>query len=199
MERFYFEKPSAERKNEIIDFLSEFRNAGSEVHGSGGLNKVFSGLSFEEALERCLRMENKEYAESISHCPGKTFLMFRESDGRLVGTINVRWDLNEEMLAYAGHIGYGIRPSERRKGYNKINLYFALGEARKQGLGEVIVGCSAKNVGSERTILALGGVLEHDGIDPHNGEITRVYSIDTAASLEKYRDAYGRSIIGANG
>ena len=67
-------------------------------------------------------MENKEYATSVGRCPGKTFLLIRESDNRLVGTFNLRWDLKESMLRFGGHIGYGIRPTERRKGYNKVNI-----------------------------------------------------------------------------
>ena len=127
-ERFYFERPSAARKAEIIEYLTEFAAAGSEINGSGSLDRILSGWTFEQALERCLSMENKEYAEKMNRCPGKTFLLIRENDNRIVGTVNVRWDLNEEMLRFGGHIGYGIRPSERRKGYNKINLYLALKE-----------------------------------------------------------------------
>lgn len=130
-ERFYFERPSAARKTEIIEYLNEFAAAGSEINGSGSLDRILSGWTFEQALERCLSMENKEYAEKMNRCPGKTFLLIRENDSRIVGTVNVRWDLNEAMLRFGGHIGYGVRPSERRKGYNKINLFLALKEALK--------------------------------------------------------------------
>ena len=59
-----------------------------------------------------------------------------------------------------GHIGYGIRPSERRKGYNKINLYLALKEAKKIGLDRVMIDCAAFNIASDKTIQAFGGILE---------------------------------------
>ena len=195
MERFFFERPSYERKSEIIAFLDEFRAAGSDINGSGGLDKIYDGMSFEDALGRCLGMENREYALSVGRCPGVTFLMFREDDGRLVGTINVRWELNEPMRSWGGHVGYGVRPSERRKGYNKINLYFGLGEALKHGVGTVLVGCSKSNVASERSILALGGVFERDTVDPADGEPELMFVIDAASSLEKYRDVYEPRII----
>ena len=118
-ERFYFERPSAARKAEIIEYLNEFAAAGSEINGSGSLDGILSGWTFEEALERCLSTENKECAKKAGRCPGKTFLLIRENDNRLVGTVNVRWDLDEEMLRFGGHIGYGIRPSERRKGITR--------------------------------------------------------------------------------
>ena len=189
-ERFYFERPSAARKAEIIEYLNEFAAAGSEINGSGSLDRILSGWTFEQALERCLSMENKEYAEKMNRCPGKTFLLIRENDNRLVGTVNVRWDLNEAMLRFGGHIGYGIRPSERRKGYNKINLYLALKEAKKIGLDRVMIDCAASNIASDKTIQALGGILERCEKDPADDEMTNVYWINVEEALSEFKAVY---------
>ena len=194
MEKFYFEKPSIERKDEIIEYLDEFVKNNSDINGSGSLDKIYSGYTFEEALERCLNMENEEYAKSVGRCPGKTFLLIRENDNRIVGTINVRWNLTKEMLQFGGNIGYGVRPTERRKGYNKINLYLGLKEAKKLGLDKVMLDCSVTNLGSDKTIKALGGVLERCGKDPWDGEMTNVYWIDVNESLEKYKNTYEKFI-----
>ena len=197
MEKFYFQGPSVELKEKIIDFLDEFVKYGSDIHGSGSLDRIFRGFTFEQALERCLKMEDPEYAASIAHCPGKTFLLTRENDGRIVATLNLRWDLNEAMLRFAGHIGYAVRPTERRKGYAKINLYAGLREAEKLGLDKVMIGCNAENTGSNRTVTALGGVLERSGTDPEDGMLTNVYWMNVRESLDKYVNEYGRFI--ANG
>ncbi len=189
-ERFYFERPSAARKTEIIEYLNEFAAAGSEINGSGSLDRILSGWTFEQALERCLSMENKEYAEKMNRCPGKTFLLIRENDSRIVGTVNVRWDLNEAMLRFGGHIGYGIRPSERRKGYNKINLYLALKEAKKIGLDHVMIDCAVSNIASDKTIQALGGTLGRCEKDPTDGELTNVYWINVEESLTRFKAVY---------
>ena len=141
MERFYLEKPSTERKNEIVEYLNEFIEYKSDINGTGSLDKIFEGYTFEQALDRCLNMEKNEYAEKVGRCPGKTFLLIREEDNKIVGTISVRWNLNQEMLNFGGHIGYGIRPTERRKGYNKINLYLGIIEAKKLGLEKVMLDC----------------------------------------------------------
>ena len=194
MEKFYFEKPSIERKDEIIEYLDEFVKNNSDINGSGSLDKIYSGYTFEEALERCLNMENEEYAKSVGRCPGKTFLLIRENDNRIVGTINVRWNLTKEMLQFGGNIGYGVRPTERRKGYNKINLYLGLKEAKKLGLDKVMLDCSVTNLGSDKTIKALGGVLERCEKDPWDGEMTNVYWIDVNESLEKYKNTYEKFI-----
>ena len=160
MERFYLEEPSLERKDEIIEYLDEFVKYNSNINGTGSLDKIYDGYTFEEALERCLNMKNEEYAKSINRVPGKTFLLIRKNDNKIVGTINIRWNLSEKMLEFGGHIGYGIRPTERRKGYNKIQLYLVLLEAQKLNLDKVMIDCSVDNLGSDKTIKALGGILE---------------------------------------
>ena len=173
-ERFYFERPSAARKAEIIEYMEEFAAVGSEINGSGSLDRLLSGWTFEQALERCLSMENKEYAQKAGRCPGKTFLLIRENDSRIVGTVNVRWDLNEEM----------------RKGYNKINLYLALKEAGKIGLERVMIDCAASNISSDKTIKALGGILERCEMDPADGEMTNVYWINVGETLTRLKPVY---------
>ena len=81
MEKFYFEKPSIERKNEIIEYLEEFVKYGSDINGSGSLDKIYEGYTFEEALDRCLKMKNEKYARSVNRCPSKTFLLIRNFTG----------------------------------------------------------------------------------------------------------------------
>ena len=190
MERFYLEEPSLERKDEIIEYLDEFVKYNSNINGTGSLDKIYDGYTFEEALERCLNMKNEEYAKSINRVPGKTFLLIRKNDNKIVGTINIRWNLSEKMLEFGGHIGYGIRTTERRKGYNKIQLYLVLLEAQKLNLDKVMIDCSVDNLGSDKTIKALGGILERCELDESDNTMTNVYWINVDESIKKYKDEY---------
>lgn len=190
MEKFYLERPSIKRKNEIIEYLNEYVEYGSNINGTGGLDKIFEGYTFEQALERTLNMENEEYALEVNRCPGKTFLLIREKDNHIVGSINIRWNLNESMQQFGGNIGYGIRPTERRKGYNKINLYLGLLESQKLGLNKVMLDCDVNNIGSDKTLKALGGILERTEIDPSDGILTNVYWFNVNECIERYRDTY---------
>jgi predicted acetyltransferase len=77
---------------------------------------------------------------------------------------------NEDWTAfekYAGHIGYSVRPSARRKRYAKEMLKAALPFCREIGLAKVLISCIDGNVGSEKTILANGGVYESTVHEPN--------------------------------
>lgn len=195
MEKFYLEEPSQERKKDILDYLNEFVLYNSDVNGADALDKILSGQSFEEALDRCLNMKNEEYAKKYGRCQSKTFLLIRKNDNKLIGMINIRWNLTEEMKRFGGNIGYGIRPTERRKGYNKINLYLGLLEAKKIGLDKVMLDCETSNIASSKTMTSLGGVLDRTEIDPYDGILTSVYYIDISTSLTKYKNTYTRFIL----
>ena len=195
MERFYLEEPSLERKDEIIEYLDEFVKYNSNINGTGSLDKIYDGYTFEETLERCLTLKHAEYAKSINRVPGKTFLLIRKNDNKIVGTINIRWNLSEKMLKFGGHIGYGIRPTERRKGYNKIQLYLVLLEAQKLNLDKVMLDCSVDNLGSDKTIKALGGILERRELDESDNTMTNVYWINVYESIKKYKNEYSKYIM----
>ena len=83
----------------------------------------------------------------------------------MVGAVNIRHDLNDYLLKYGGHIGDGIRPSERRKGYATEMIRLALEECRKLGLTRVLVTCDKNNIGSAKSIIRNGGILENEVLE----------------------------------
>lgn len=98
------------------------------------------------------------------------------------------------MNRFDGNIGYGIRPTERRKGYNKINLYLGLIEAQKIGLDKVKLVCDASNLGSVRTVEALDGALERTEIDPYDSVLTSVYWLNVNKTIDKYKDTFKNNV-----
>ena len=197
MEKFYFERPSLERKEKAIEYINEHVEANSTPNGCGGLNRVNHGVTYEEWLEDVLRCEEKAYAESKGLVPGTTYFTIRESDNKIIGMVNFRYYLNEELLRFGGHIGYGIRPTERRKGYSKIQLYMSLKEASKLNIDKIMVSCVDTNIGSEKTIVALDGIYERTEEVEKYGNV-KVYWIDVEETIEKYKDIYGKYIRESN-
>lgn len=94
--------------------------------------------------------------------PDSTFFCFDEERNIMVGAVNIRHYLSDYLLKYGGHIGDGIRPSERRKGYGTAMIALALDECRKLGLERVLMVCDRDNIGSAKSIINNGGVLENE-------------------------------------
>jgi predicted acetyltransferase len=94
-------------------------------------------------------------------------------DDRVLGAIALRHELNDRLMQL-GHIGYGIRPSARRRGLATWALGRMLGEARLLGLDRVLIVCEAGNVASAKTIERHGGVLE-DIRDTEHGPMRRYW------------------------
>ena len=100
----------------------------------------------------------------------------REPD-RILGSISLRHRLNDFLLAVGGHIGYGVRPSARRRGVATAALALALEQAKSLGVQRVLVTCQDGNLASARTIERNGGVLEDVRETPDHGMVRR-YWID---------------------
>jgi len=81
-------------------------------------------------------------------------------DDTYLGAISLRHALNDFLLDAGGHIGYGVRPTARRRGLATWALRAVLPNARSLGLTRVLVTCDDENVGSARIIESNGGVLE---------------------------------------
>lgn len=194
MEKFYLELPTIERKQEALDYLQEHVDNGSDLNGTGGLKDCLEGITYEEWLDDVIKFQEKEYAESKNKVPGTTFFTIRESDNKIIGMVNLRHYLNDYLKNFGGHIGYGIRPAERRKGYAKIQLYLTLIEAQKLGIDKVMVDCVNTNIGSEKTILALGGEFDRQVFEESRNVTLNNYWIDVNKSIEKYRNEYEQYI-----
>ena len=195
MEKYYLEKPSLERKLEAIEYIKEHEMANSTINGSNSLNLFLKESTYEKWLEKNEEIENKDYALLVGLVPSVTYFTIRKSDNKIVGMVNIRYNLNEYLRKIAGHIGYSIRPSERGKGLAKIQLYLALKEAIKVNLNKVMISCEQNNIASEKTILALGGILERIEYDEPRDRYLKVHMLDVKESLEKNKEIYEKYMI----
>ena len=183
MEKVYFEIPGISRKEDAIDYIREFLEYGSDINGAGGLHR------FLDDYEGWLKKLDLDYIQvpNEERVPARTYFLVRESDSRIVGMINIRLALNERLSHYGGHIGYSIRPTERGKGYNNINLYLGLKVCRKYGIERIFMDADLENPASWKTMEAFGGVRIREYYDDVNAHCTVVdYNIDVSRALDSH-------------
>ena len=109
-------------------------------------------------------LKHKE-GNADGYVPDTTLFCLDKDRNIFVGAVNIRHYLNETLLKTGGHIGDGIRPSERRKGYATAMISLALQECRKLGISRVLMCCDRNNIGSAKSIIRNGGVLENEVVE----------------------------------
>lgn len=157
----------------VREYREEFLAHGDSMDGCSNLRRF-------EDMEQWYDWICK--AESPDTCPAgwvpdSQYLCVRNTDGHIVGMLDIRHALNDALLNYHGHIGYSVRFSERRKGYAKSMLALAKDICRSMGMEKVLVSCHKENTASAKTILKNGGVLDNEVVDHRNGEILQRYWI----------------------
>ena len=183
MEKFLFEVPSIRRKEDAIAYINEFLEYHSQINGAGGLHRYLD--DYEGWLQK-LDADYKRVPDE-NKVPARTFFLIREEDDRIVGMINIRLALNERLSKYGGHIGYSIRPTERGKGYNKINLYLGLKVCDRYGIEKVFMDADLDNPASWKTMEALGGVRVREYYDDEDAHCIVVdYNIDVKKALAEH-------------
>lgn len=152
-------KASYEYKDELIEMIREWKYDQEMNHTNHSPWAIFKNdiEDFDYYLEH---LEIKEPREG--YIPDSTFFCLDVDRNRIVGAVNIRHYLNENTYLTGGHIGDGIRPSERKKGYATAMIALALEECKKLGINKVLMTCAKSNIGSSKSIMNNGGVLESE-------------------------------------
>jgi len=172
-ERLILRRPSAADEAAVTEMVQEFAENGEEfIYGSSGANR----LPYAAWLEKIKKGSKKE-GLAPDRMPQHTYIGVLVPENRAVGFIAIRPELNEALLRGAGHIGYSIRPSQRRKGYGKAQLMAALRKIGEKGVENALVTCDEGNDASAATILSCGGLEDKRSIGP-DGSVTRRFWIE---------------------
>lgn len=161
--------PTAAHERAAWAYRQAHFDAGEQgIHGSGGLYRAANYADWLAKITNALTASRTGWV----NC--STF--FAVVDGEIVGTLQIRHALNEALARVGGHIGYGVAPAHRRRGYATAMLTQALPMCRALGLTRVLITCDKSNAASARTAMRCGGALE-DEIIEENGNIVQRYWI----------------------
>ena len=153
--------PSINDKESALAMLEEIKVA------DAGLPWQYSGLAnLEEATSYEKWVKEKDDEKNginlkEGYVPCTTLFLKRMSDNKVCGSISIRHELNKFLLEFGGHIGYSITPSERGKGYGKLQLKMALEIVENLGIEKCLITADETNVASNKTIISEGGILEN--------------------------------------
>ena len=150
--------PTIEDLDILREYVEEhYSNYERSISASNGL----TSMDYNKWVEKINR--NSEKADDDW---GKyyLYLVFDERK-KLVGLLNIRYNLTSTLRKKYGDIGYGVRPSERRQGYATKMLKLALNICKEKNMKYVILGCYENNYGSNKTIIKNGGILYRTGYE----------------------------------
>jgi predicted acetyltransferase len=170
MEDLYLIKPTVDFEKEYSEMIKDWE-INDEKHIPWFI--TLDTIDFPAMVEK-LNGLSKGIGVGDGFVENSTYWLV-DSNRQIIGAINIRHRLNEFFLNYGGQVGYGVRPSERKKGYAGELLRMGLEICREMGFDKVLLCCNENNVGSIKVILENNGVLDSKGI--FNGEKIRRYWI----------------------
>ncbi|HMS91557.1 MAG TPA: GNAT family N-acetyltransferase [Candidatus Absconditabacterales bacterium] len=165
------EFPAKKHEQQYFEMIQEFLDNKETIIPMS--MELKEGKTYDDFLERM--NDNKK---GINLKPGRVrselYFLIDENE-KIIGAEAIRYELNDELRFDAGNIGYGIRPSERKKGYATIGLTLALQKCKEAGLDKVLLTCKKENIGSAKTIIKNGGIWDSEYI--HEGHTKERYWI----------------------
>ncbi len=162
-------KMSHTYKDQLFDMMDEWLS----MEQSSAPYSIFR-CDYHDFDHYLANLEVTKPAEGL--VPDSTWFCLDRDRNILVGAVNIRHYLNEKLLESGGHIGDGVRPSERRKGVATAMIGLALEKCRTLGITRVLITCDRDNIASAKSIQRNGGVLEDERY--LGGKVVQRYWID---------------------
>jgi predicted acetyltransferase len=166
------ESPSLRLKDSYLSHVEEFRQRGEWPIPFVLKYPTDDFPAFLRRLEQCA--QGAEIANGfVAH---STFWLVEDGQ-HVVGVSSLRHSLNDNLRRDGGNIGYGIRPTARRRGFATLILWETLLKAKGLGLTRALVTAEKGNIGSIKTILKNGGVFDSEELLPGYNDVMQRFWI----------------------
>ena len=139
----------------LLDMMDEWTSTNEKI-----VPYAIRKVSYKNYIEYLKSLEVSDSSNGL--IPDSTYFCLDEDRNIFVGAVNIRHYLNESLLLNGGHIGDGIRPSERRKGFATKMIAMSLEKCKDLGIDKVLMVCDKLNIASAKSIIKNGGVLENE-------------------------------------
>ncbi len=170
MSNIILTKPTIELKEPFLDMINDWKNHNEKP-------KPWT-INLDNDNFPLLMQKLEDFSNGIGlndkQVENSTYWLVESN--RVIGAVNIRHRLNDYLLKFDGHIGLGIRPSDRCKGYATVMLALALEKTKIMGMDKVLITCNKDNIASEKTIIKNGGVFDSEEIED-SGNIVRRFWI----------------------
>ena len=163
-------KPSLELLPSYLSFMNEMAQIGEKIWEG---TVPATNQSAEQFIEQLLKDETQPAGDKVPETH-----YWATINNEVVGRISFRHQLNDNLKEFGGHIGYEVRPSQRRKGVAKAMLKAVLETPRAKQIGQLLLTCAPDNIASNKTITANGGVLKETKFLQKWNRQTNYYWID---------------------
>ncbi len=178
-ENVYLKIPTMDDKVEWLAYVNETRQDNPTATPGGFKEET----KYDEWLNR---INNERENINLPSDRVQSSFYFLMSGNRIIGSISIRHSIDSDMLRrFGGHIGYNIRPSERRKGYATKMLYLGLEKCNELGLNEVMVTCKQENIGSAKTIENNCGIMKEMVFVEEENTFFKKYWINVKEALNQ--------------
>lgn len=180
----YLKEPTMKEKKEIEEMVKEFATSNDEYpfEGLSNFKKVMEE-SYEEFLN--LLEINKHIDKINPNYANQTTFVLIDENGHVYGGINLRHELKGKLFEIGGHVGYGIRPSERGKGYGTLQLKLLIEKMNEMGIKNALITCRENNIKSKKTMEKFIGYADSLVPSMYEGIMEYRYWIDIKKEINK--------------
>jgi len=165
-------EPSKEFESSYRSLVAEFLARGETLIP---FCLQYDATDFQAYLRR-VRDDAQGIGLPDGYIPAST-LWLLDDQNELVGVAHLRHRLTPALMICGGHVGYGVRPSRRNRGYATLLLKLVLPKAKEMGIEKLLVTCDKKNLASARVIVKNGGILDSEVPRPDTEGTTQRYWI----------------------